>query len=134
MSPQELALWLQLRMLRSEGWHFRRQSPEGAYILDFVCRTAKLIVEVDGVHHASAEQCEHDRERDAWLRQRGFRVLRFWASDVQNELDGVMGAIRATLGPGDSTRSAMRDAFLAPGRDSSARHRHLVRLGLRRRD
>ena len=86
MTPQESALWLRLRNLKAVGWHFRRQSPESPYILDFVCRSARLVVEVDGVYHAGAEQDAHDGARDAVLTQRGFTVLRFWASDVETEL------------------------------------------------
>ena len=77
MSPPEVALWSRLRMLKANGWHFRRQSPEGPYFLDFICRKARLIVEVDGVHHSGAEQSQHDNERDAYLESHGFRVLRF---------------------------------------------------------
>lgn len=128
MTPPELSLWLQLRSLR--GWHFRRQSPEGAYILDFVCRRAKLVIEVDGVHHSSPEQSKHDARRDGWLRQQGFRVLRFWASDIEHELEGVMQAICATLGERPATSRMERSvAAIPPG----MRQRRLVRLGLRRR-
>ena len=66
MSPPELALWRELRRLRERGWHFRRQSPEPPCTLDFVCRKSKLMVEVDGLHHAGAEQSEHDAKRDAY--------------------------------------------------------------------
>jgi very-short-patch-repair endonuclease len=134
MSPQELALWLRLRALKSEGWRFRRQSPEPPYILDFVCRTAKLVVEVDGVQHAGAAQSAHDSTRDAELHRRGFRVLRFWASDVHNEMDGVLQTILSALGEQPSRRAA-RDTLPDAGREKiGARYRHLVRLGLRRPD
>jgi very-short-patch-repair endonuclease len=129
MSPQELALWLQLRSLRAEGWHFRRQSPEKPYTLDFVCRRAKLVVEVDGVRHAETKQAAHDRRRDAYLRQRGFRVLRFWASDIENELDDVVQTIRNALG--DSLQGPKPPP--TPSVKGGARYRSLVRLGLRSR-
>ncbi|MGQ0531554.1 MAG: endonuclease domain-containing protein [Caulobacteraceae bacterium] len=131
MSSPELAMWFQLRMLRSAGWHFRRQSPEGPYILDFVCRRAKLIVEVDGIHHSTKEQSDHDRARDAFLSERGFRVLRFWATDVEHELEGVMSTIRGALGVDENMPIA--DAP-EPSRHQGLRYRRLVRLGLRRRD
>lgn len=51
MSPPELALWLRLKELRPRGHHFRRQAPEGVYTFDFVCRRAKLVIEVDGAQH-----------------------------------------------------------------------------------
>jgi very-short-patch-repair endonuclease len=90
MTPPELALWFQLRALRDAGWHFRRQSPEGPYFLDFVCRRSKLVVEVDGSQHGEKEQSEHDRACDVYLAERGFRVLRFWAVEINEALDDVM--------------------------------------------
>jgi very-short-patch-repair endonuclease len=129
MSPPEVALWLQLRSLRAEGWHFRRQSPEKPYTLDFVCRRAKLVVEVDGVQHADEKQSKHDQRRDAQLRRGGFRVLRFWASDIEGELDGVIQTIRDALGePPKAPRTAP-----TPSMKGGARYRSLVRLGLRSR-
>jgi len=128
MSPPELALWLQLRALRNEGWHFRRQSPEGPYFLDFVCRSAKLVVEVDGIHHASADQAAHDKARDAYLRERGFHVLRVSAVDVGHELDGVMQGIRAELNADERTV-----VLEPPAAKGGPRYRHVTRLGLQRR-
>ncbi len=68
MTPQELALWFQLRQLRKQGHHFRRQSPEGPYTLDFVCRKLRLVVEIDGAQHAQHVQSKSDGQRDEFLR------------------------------------------------------------------
>jgi len=43
-TPQELMLWLRLRELRSQGYHFRRQAPFCGYFLDFVCFNHRLVV------------------------------------------------------------------------------------------
>ena len=51
--------------------------PVGPYVADFLCRNARLIVELDGAPHEDPERRAHDRERDAWLALQGFRVLRF---------------------------------------------------------
>jgi very-short-patch-repair endonuclease len=131
MTPPELALWFRLRELKVRGWHFRRQAPEGAYIADFVCRKAKLVVEVDGVHHADAAQSAHDQTRDAILVRSGFTVLRFWATDVRDELDGVMDRIVEALLAADAP--GVERGRVAPGFKGN-RHRNLVRLGLRKRD
>ncbi|MGQ0532498.1 MAG: endonuclease domain-containing protein, partial [Caulobacteraceae bacterium] len=48
MTPAERALWQELRRASLEGSHFRRQTPIGPYIVDFACRAARLVVEVDG--------------------------------------------------------------------------------------
>ncbi|MBL8544415.1 MAG: endonuclease domain-containing protein [Hyphomonadaceae bacterium] len=130
MSPPELTLWMQLRAMRSEGWHFRRQSPEGPYILDFVCRRAKLVVEVDGVQHASLQQAQHDRTRDGYLIGKSFRVMRFWASDIESELDGVMQAVRSALGDGNG---GLPDIAPPTQHQQSRRYQTLVRMGLRPR-
>jgi len=131
MTPPEVTLWQHLRMLRAYGWHFRRQAPEPPYILDFVCRRARLVVEVDGDHHGHAEQAAHDARRDAVLRERSLRVMRSSALDVQTNLDGVMRAIRTEIGARDILERT-REESPAPSK-AGARYRSLVRLGLRRR-
>ena len=75
-----------------EGFKFRRQQPIDCYIVDFVCFEKKIIVEIDGGQHAI--QKENDTIRDAYLRQQGFRVLRFWNNDVMQNLNGVLDIIR----------------------------------------
>ena len=135
MTPQELALWFRLRELKQNGWHFRRQSPEEPYILDFVCRAAMLVVEVDGVHLSDATQSAHDTERDAELARRGFAVLRFWASDIERELDNVVRAILNALEQSNPTRRALRARHPPPsGEGAGSRYNNLVRLGLRKKD
>jgi len=76
---------------------FRRQHPIGPYILDFYCPWVKLAVEVDGASHSTEEQAAHDRRRTEWLAQRGIRVIRLRASDVRDEISGVMDFILACV-------------------------------------
>ncbi len=98
MTPQEVKLWLQLRSLKSSGFHFRRQAPLLGYYPDFVCFSRRLIVELDGSQHADdARQIDHDYRRDAVLRGAGFRVLRFWNGDVDEEMDGVVLSVLDAL-------------------------------------
>ncbi|MEO3386374.1 endonuclease domain-containing protein [Mesorhizobium sp. CAU 1741] len=78
----ETLLWYELRGLKSEGIKFRRQSPLGPYIVDFVCPAARLVVEVDGDLHESNGGKRHDANRDAWLRSLGYHVLRVDEPDV----------------------------------------------------
>jgi very-short-patch-repair endonuclease len=63
--------------------------------VDFLCAEHRLIIEVDGGQHAAAT-IVHER-RTAWLELRGFRVIRFWNSDVLQNLDGVVEAIVLAL-------------------------------------
>ena len=76
--------------------HFRRQHAIGPYIADFCAPGAKLVIEVDGSQHLDQE--EYDLERTAFLVEKGFRVLRFWNSDVINKIDDVMGVIYRRFG------------------------------------
>src|SRR5712692_9457505 len=85
----ERRLWHKLRGAQIDGASFRRQHPAGNYILDFYCPALQLAIELDGGQHAQAES--QDRQRDEWLRQRGVTVLRFWNSDVTENLSGVLG-------------------------------------------
>ena len=66
--------------------------PIGKYIADFVCVESGLIIEIDGSQHAESES---DRTRDAELKAKGFRVLRFWNDDVLKELNAVCDTIIA---------------------------------------
>lgn len=90
----ERRLWSRLRAKRLDGWKFKRQHPIGPYIADFVCHAARLVVEVDGGQHSDSE---HDLNRDAWLRSRGYAVLRFWNNDVLQRTDTVETAINDAL-------------------------------------
>jgi len=98
LTPQEARLWLQLRLMRSDGFHFRRQAPPLGFYLDFVCFRHRLIIEIDGSQHADDDrQIAHDAMRDSILRRAGFRTLRFWNADVTSNLDGVVQTIQLTL-------------------------------------
>ncbi len=94
----EARLWDELRELRRQGYHFRRQVPIESYIVDFACFEQRVIVEIDGIQHASPEGASKDAARDAKLTWLGFKVLRFTNSDVSETLDGVMLEILAALG------------------------------------
>jgi len=91
-TPEERMLWQELRLLKSEGRHFRRQVPIGRFIADFVCHYPKLVIELDGGQHANA--AEQDETRSAFLISHGFKVLRFWNVDVNEGLEGVVDRIR----------------------------------------
>ena len=75
----EKTLWHILRGRRFSGFKFRRQTPVGSFIADFVCFEARLIVEADGSQHADSAR---DAERDEWFEKEGYRVRRFWNADI----------------------------------------------------
>ena len=111
-TPAERRFWAMLYTFRQSGWHFRRQAPIGPYIADFVCLQRRLIVEADGGQHAESGT---DVRRDAYLRGQGFRVLRFWNSDIFETEEGVLTSIL--------------DALQAPLPDAAARRLSLPRRG-----
>jgi very-short-patch-repair endonuclease len=117
----EQRLWKALRQLPLEGSHFRRQVPIGPYVADFACLAARVVVEVDGSQHGEKHAIEHDAKRTAWLESQGYKVLRFWNTDVFTNADGVLEAIWGAVhgspyeeaGPLKHERRR-RDAFTPP--------------------
>ena len=90
----ERRLWAILRNGHLSGAKFRRQHVIGSCIADFISIEHRLIIEVDGSQHAGSEA---DRRRDAYLGRHGFRILRFWNSDVLENASGVFDTIAAAL-------------------------------------
>ncbi|WP_035970664.1 endonuclease domain-containing protein [Bradyrhizobium sp. WSM3983] len=93
MTRAETLLWRYLKADRLAGLAFRRQTPMGHYIADFVAHSCKLIVELDGESHDFEERIRHDERRDQWFASRGYRVLRFTNDDVMKNLEGVVLSI-----------------------------------------
>ena len=91
----ERRLWSRLRGHQVDGVQFRRQQPLGPYIVDFVCLSHRVVVELDGSQHADQEA--YDDERTKWLKEQGFRVMRFWNDIALRETDGVIAAIQDAL-------------------------------------
>ena len=91
----EACLWQRLRNRQIEGEKFVFQFPIGPHVADFACRTARLVIELDGSQHADAT--EADAARTATIECFGYRVIRFWNSDVTTNIDGVLEAIRHEL-------------------------------------
>jgi very-short-patch-repair endonuclease len=94
-TPTETAMWSILRAKRFERVKFARQVVIAPYIADFVARSRKLIVEVDGDTHALCEA--KDARRTARLERQGYRVIRFTNYEVGSNLDGVAQMIASAL-------------------------------------
>jgi len=92
----ERKFWWQVRDRRLNGYKFKRQFLVGPYIVDFVCLDHRLVVELDGGQHS--RQVAYDEARSAFLKTRGYRVLRFWNYDVLTDMDGVLERVRRELG------------------------------------
>lgn len=96
MTDAEQTLWKHLRAHRLRGQKFRRQQPIGPNIVDIVHFDARLIIECDGGQHNASTT---DPQRDAWLRQQGFKVLRYWNHEILNETESVLAEILNILPP-----------------------------------
>ena len=95
MTDEGRVAWAKLRHRQMAGFRFRRQAPIGQYVVDFVCFECKLVIELDGGQHA--ERIEHDNQRTRWLETQGFRVIRFWNFETQEDWDDVSERIWKSL-------------------------------------
>ena len=89
--PAEQLLWRALRNRALGGFKFRRQFPIGPYVVDFACVSCKVVVEADGESHLTSQR--RDRQRTVLLDAEGWQVLRFWNTEVYEDLDAVKEAI-----------------------------------------
>src|SRR5262249_54789743 len=89
--PAEQLLWRALRNRALGGLKFRRQHPIGPYVVDFACVLCKVAVEAEGESHLSSRR--HDQKRTAFLESAGWRVLRYWNTEIFGELAAVKEAI-----------------------------------------
>lgn len=91
----ERVVWAALRARRIAPFKFRRQQTIGPFIVDFVCIERRLVIELDGGQHATAEG--YDAARTRYLESRGYSVLRFWNNDVLANTEGVLTEIVVAL-------------------------------------
>src|SRR5436190_8315249 len=89
--PTEQLLWRHLRGRRFADFKFRRQHPVGPYFADLACHECRLIVELDGETHIGQEA--RDGTRTEYLHAQGWLVLRFWNTQVYDDLEAVLEAI-----------------------------------------
>ena len=96
MTEAELQLWSRLRDAARIGGRFRRMCAIGPWIVDFACLERRVVVEIAGGPDPRPET-EGDPRRDAFLADRGFRVLRFPNDAVLANPDAVQAAVAAAL-------------------------------------
>jgi very-short-patch-repair endonuclease len=89
----EARLWQKLRNRQLGGFKFVRQAAIGPYYADFVCRSEKLIIEVDGATHSRDEEIVADAKRTAALERLGYRIYRVTNDDVARNIEGVLESI-----------------------------------------
>ncbi|HEV2626342.1 MAG TPA: endonuclease domain-containing protein [Xanthobacteraceae bacterium] len=101
MMESERRLWYWLRAHRFNSIAFRRQTPIGPYIVDFVSHELRLVIEIDGGQHDGRAS---DARRDEWLKSKSYRVLRFWNSEVLKNRDGVLARIADAISASPPSR------------------------------
>jgi very-short-patch-repair endonuclease len=119
LTPAEARLWVVLRKLRSEGLHFRRQTPLRGYYLDFFCWARGVIVEVDGSTHDNQDRKRKDRVRDAVFARENLLTLRYDNLMVRDDLTGVIDGVRAAC-LARPTRSPLRSDHPPPQGEGEA--------------
>ena len=112
-TPAERKLWQHIANHQLNNVRFNRQVVIRPYICDFVARSHKLVIELDGGQHSDA--IDYDRKRTAFLRARGYRVLRFWNNDVMGNIEGVVRLIEEALATPPPARAGGFDSPRASG-------------------
>ena len=112
-TPWEAKLWMHLRANILNGMKFKRQVPIGKYIADFCCDEKKLVIELDGGQHNEASIAEIDQEKERFLQQEGYIVLRFWNNEIEQNLEGVISKINEMVNSDDLSQPAA--ILFAPG-------------------
>jgi very-short-patch-repair endonuclease len=102
MTLPEILVWNGLKHRTQDHPIFRLQYPIGPYVVDFYCAKARLVIEIDGLAHATGNQGQKDERRDAWLSAKGLLIVRYDAKSVLDDTDDIIvGIIRLAL---DRTR------------------------------
>ena len=89
-TKQEQKLWYKLNNRQFFGLKYKRQCPIGNYIVDFVCKDIKLIIEIDGGQHNFDENVISDNARTEFLEGLGYKVIRFWNNEIDKSIDDVL--------------------------------------------
>jgi very-short-patch-repair endonuclease len=91
LTPTETVLWPRLRDRRFARFKFRRQHVLEPFIVDYYCASCRLVIELDGETHIGREVEDLARQQD--LERRGLKFMRFWNTQIFDELDSVLEAI-----------------------------------------
>ena len=96
-TTQEKKLWNLLRNRRFHNLKFRRQCPIGKYIVDFVCKEKKLVIEIDGGQHNNPENFIKDNTQTEYLTNLEYKIVRFWNNDIDNNIEAVVLKLESLL-------------------------------------
>lgn len=92
-TEEENKMWYLL--LKGTKPRFLRQRVIGKYIVDFCCPKLKLIIEIDGEQHYMPENKAYEDKRTFFLENKGYKILRFYNSEINNHISDVEKTITA---------------------------------------
>ena len=93
MTDAEIIIWSRIRPRDCAAFRFRRQHPIGPFIADFACPLSRLVIEIDGDTHGSEKARKSDRDRDAYMTERGWTVIRVTNEDIYKRLHSTLDMI-----------------------------------------
>ncbi|MBE6680135.1 MAG: endonuclease domain-containing protein [Ruminococcaceae bacterium] len=91
----EKHLWYDF--LKNYPIQFNRQKNIGEYIVDFYCKQASLVIELDGEYHRDDDASRKDEKRTKYLEDFGITVLRFKNREIDAEFTKVCDKIDAMV-------------------------------------
>ena len=94
-TKEENKLWYQF--LRTYPVQWNRQKVIGGYIVDFYCKKANLVIELDGSQHFQSDSMQYDQARTEYLGGAGIQVIRFTNTDVNQQFASVCKAIELAV-------------------------------------
>ena len=95
----ERRLWNLLKNRQFYNLKFKRQQPIGDYIVDFICKEAKIIIEIDGSQHNEPDNINYDKVRTEYLKKLGYKVIRFWNNEIYENIEGVALRLKEEINP-----------------------------------
>jgi very-short-patch-repair endonuclease len=97
MTRAERIVWNHLKRRQLSGYRFNRQVEIGPYIVDFLCRECRVVLELDGDSHSEEREIWNDENRTAYLEAEGYVMFRAWNSEVYENLDDVLAGLLEVL-------------------------------------
>jgi very-short-patch-repair endonuclease len=96
-TPWEIKLWQRLRGRKFLGFKFKKQLVIGNYIYDFGCFEKRLLIELDGGQHSENDIKDKDQIKEDFAKNQGYKIIRFWNNELDNNFEGVLETIRKNL-------------------------------------
>ena len=98
MTVQERKFWNIIRNKQFYGYRFLRQYTIDNYIVDFICCEKSIVVEIDGGQHNESQNITYDNQRTNYIKNKGYKIIRFWNSDIDNNIEGVYQKLEEVFG------------------------------------